>query len=239
MGNNVFTTGAEEARIQTVYDRRKAVGKNSLYSWHRKEVLLNRYRFRAVVSDLLARKGLTDFSTTKILDVGCGTGAFLRTLMEWNARPENLHGIDLLQDRIDHAKALSTPLIDFRIASGYSIPFPDFSLDLVSAHTVFSSILDSAARMALAKEMIRILKLEGKVLIYDFRISDPRNPDTTGIRKSEIRRIFPGMKIKMRSLTLAPPLARRIAPLSSLLAHAIEVFCPFLRTHMVYLISRE
>jgi hypothetical protein len=37
--------------------------------------------------------------------------------------------------------------------------------DLVSAHTVFPSILDPAARKALAQEMLRILKSMGKILI--------------------------------------------------------------------------
>ena len=126
--------------------------------------------------------------------------------------------------------------IDFQIASGYEIPFPDSGIDLVSAHTVFSSILDGPHRKALADEIARVLKPNGKVLIYDYRISDPRNPDTVGIRKSEIKRLFPERSIQVRSLTLVPPISRRVAPVSPLLAHVLECLCPFLRTHAFYLL---
>lgn len=228
----------EESRIRSTYAHRDSSGKPSLYAWHRQEVLLNQYRFRAVAAFMLKDSGLTDFSEIQALDVGCGTGGWLRILLEWGAFSERLHGIDLLQDRIDKAKNLGGD-IDYQIASGYEIPFPDGRMDLVSAHTVFSSILDRSHRKALADEMARVLRQDGKVLIYDYRISDPRNPDTVGIRKTEIRRLFPGLSLQVRSLTLAPPIARRIAPVSPLLAHVLECWFPFLRTHVFYLLHKN
>lgn len=223
----------EELRIKEVYAGRDAVGKPSLYAWHRQEVLLNQYRFQAVAALLLKANGLSELSRIEILDVGCGTGSWLRTLLGWGACAERLHGIDLLQDRIDQAKSLGGG-IDYQIASGYKIPFPDGSIDLVSAHTVFSSILDGSHRKALADEMVRVLRPDGKVLIYDYRISDPRNPDTVGIRKFEIKRLFPECFLKVRSLTLAPPISRRMAPVSPLLAHVLECLFPFL--HFLWLL---
>ena len=228
----------EELRIRSTYAHRDSSGKPSLYAWHRQEVLLNQYRFQAVAALLLKTNGLSELSRIEILDVGCGAGGWLRTLLGWGASAEHLHGIDLLQDRIDQAKSLGGGGIDFQIASGYKIPFPDGSIDLVSAHTVFSSILDGSHRKALSEEMVRVLRPDGKVLIYDYRISDPRNPDTVGIRKSEIKRLFPGLSIQVRSLTLAPPSSRRVAPVSPLLAHVLECLFPFLRTHAVYVLER-
>lgn len=227
---------SEEARIKEVYAKRDSSGKPSLYAWHREEVLFTQYRFRAVAASLLKRSGLTDLSHIEVLDVGCGAGRWLHTLLEWGTRPEHLHGIDLLEDRIEKARALGMG-IDFQVASGYEIPFPENSMDLVSAHTVFSSILAPSARKTLAGEIARILKNTGKILIYDYRISDPRNPDTVGIRKREIQRLFSDFTIQLRSLTLAPPILRRVAPVSPLLAHVLEYWFPFLRTHAFYLIS--
>lgn len=227
----------EESRIRSVYGRRDSSGKGSLYAWHNQGALLNQYRFQAVAAALLSAEGLADLSLLDMLDIGCGTGGWLRKLMEWGASPELLHGIDLLQDRIERARVLC-PTIDFKVGSGFELPYPSHSMDLVTAHTVFSSILDVSARKALAEEMVRVLKPTGCAFVYDYRISDPRNPDTVGIRKKEIQRLFPGFDLAMRSLTLAPPLGRRIAPLSPLLAHALEVCFPFLRTHAACLLIR-
>jgi len=225
----------EENRIITVYSERDRKGKPSLYAWYRQENLLGQYRFRAVAASMLKCNGLHDLSKIDILDVGCGVGGWLRKLLEWGASPHRLHGVDLLHDRIEKARILGGG-IDFQIASGYEIPFSDSSMDLVSAHTVFSSILDASARKALAGEIVRVLRPGGRVLVYDYRVSDPRNPDTVGIRKSEIRRLFPGFSLSLRSLTLAPPIARRIAPVSPLLAHLLESSFPFLRTHLICLL---
>ena len=109
--------------------------------------------------------------------------------MEWGTIPERLHGIDLLPDRISAAKKLS-PMIDFKVSSGYSIPFSDAAMEMVSAHTVFSSILDTSAMVVLSNEMNRVLALGCYMMIYDYRISDPRNADTTGIRKAKLKGFF-------------------------------------------------
>ena len=121
---------AEVYRIRSVYAKRDESSKSAIYAWHREEVLFNTYRFRTVVAHLLVENGLSDLSSIKALDIGCGTGAWLRLLMDWGASPENMHGIDLLENRISRAKSLA-PLIDFRLASGYEIPFADGSFNLV------------------------------------------------------------------------------------------------------------
>ncbi len=225
----------EETRIRSVYAGRDHSGKPSLYRWHRDEVLLNQYRFQEAAAFLLRTDGLTELSQLEMLDVGCGVGGWLRKLLEWGASANRLHGIDLLQDRIDNARCLSSG-IDFQVASGYELPFPDSSMDLISAHTVFSSIVDTEHRKSLAEEMVRVLRPGGRILIYDYRISDPRNRDTVGIRTYEIRRLFPGRSLRVRSLTLAPPIARRIAPVSPLLCQLLERCIPFLRTHLFCLL---
>jgi 2-polyprenyl-3-methyl-5-hydroxy-6-metoxy-1,4-benzoquinol methylase len=222
----------EVSRIKQVYAQRDAKGKPALYQWWRKDITLTNFTFRLVVSSMLWE----DLSDKQILDIGCGAGGWLRTLQEWGGEPEHLHGIDLLEDRIAQAKKMS-PQIDYQAISGWPIPFTEQSMDLVTANTVFSSILDPEARLGLAKEMMRVVR--SKILIYDFRISHPKNPDTIGIRKNEIRRLFPNFKIQMQTLTLAPPIQRKLAPLSPLLAYACEVLLPFLRTHAIYLLTRK
>jgi hypothetical protein len=82
---------------------------------------------------------------------------------------------------------------------------------------------------------------DGKKLSCDFRL-DPTNPQTRGIsyfstshfntsyfstsyfsiRPAEIKRLFPGCSFEFHKITLAPPLARRIVPLSWGLALFLE-----------------
>ena len=69
--------------------------------------------------------------------------------------------------------------------------------------------------------MIRVLHPGGMILWYDFWLN-PTNPQTRGIRPSEIRRLFPGTLVELHKITLAPPLARRIVPLAWGLAFFME-----------------
>ena len=232
------TLPEEEERIRSVYAGRDARGARSLYAWWKPDALLNAYRFQAETAASLRKAGCRDLSNMRVLDVGCGSGNWLRQLCAWGARAANLHGVDLLPDRIALARRLG-PEIDYRIASGWQLPFEDASMDLVTAHTVFSSIINPGARRQLAAEMIRVLSPLGRLLIFDFRISRPRNRDTVAIRKREVRRLFPGFQLQTRSLDLAPPIARRIAPVSPLLAMLLEASCPLLRTHALYLLQRS
>lgn len=235
----VSTMFAQEGeRIRSVYARRDARGKGSLYAWWKPDVLINLYRFHAEAAALLRKAGCEDLSTLRVLDVGCGNGNWLRQIHAWGASAANLHRIDLLPDRIEMARQLG-PEIDYRVDSGWQLPFEDGSLDLVTANTVFSSILDSRARQQLAGEMVRVLAARGRLLVFDFRISRPDNRDTIGIHRREMRRLFPGFKWHTRSLDLAPPIIRRIAPVSPVLAILLEAWCPFLRTHALYLLRRS
>jgi len=222
----------EVTRIRDVYARRDASGKNRLYGWNRPDELLSQYLLRSAAAKALTQNGLEDLSGIDCLDVGCGTGGWLRLLMEWGATPSRLHGVDLLPDRIEKARLVS-PQIEFSVSNGWPLHFGDATMDLVSANTVFSSILDAEARVMLAKEMVRVLRPSGLLLIYDFRISDPRNRDTVGIGTNEIRRLFPGMDVKFKTVSLAPPLQRPLVKWSPLLAHAVEALMPVLRTHVL------
>jgi SAM-dependent methyltransferase len=205
----------EEKRIRSVYAARNTSGKPALYRWWKADVLLNVYRFQVEVAAIFRRAGWEDLSTLRVLDVGCGSGDWLRQLCGWGACAANLHGIDFLPDRIARARELG-PTIDFRVSDGWQFPFEDASFDLVTAHTVFSSILNATARKQLAAEMTRVLSSKGSIQIFDFRISHPGNPDTMGIRRREIRRLFPNFRLYSRSLELAPPIARRVASIAPL-----------------------
>ena len=93
----------EEARIREAYARRK---ESSFYSMadsaHRMAWAERERKLLAV----LAQHGFTSLEHAKILDVGCGAGAWLRDFIRWGARLENLAGVDLLPERIAEARRL-------------------------------------------------------------------------------------------------------------------------------------
>lgn len=225
----------EERRIRSVYAARDEAGARVRYEPALAVNRLWRSVRERVARDMMRRAGADDLANLEVLDIGCGAGDWLETLETWGATPEKLHGIDLLEGRVAEARE-RLPRADVRVASGWAVPFGDDSLDLVCLNTVFSSIVAPEARMALAREVSRITRCQGAVLVYDFRISHPLNADTVGIGRREILRLFPGATVEMRALTLAPPLARRVAPVAPKLVLFLERYLPVLCTHRMYLV---
>ncbi len=239
MGISLSKMSQEERRIRQVYAKRDASGKPALYHWQRQDTLYLIYRSRAVLARAFQCLGINDLAPLHILDVGCGSGGWLRLLVEWGASPERLHGIDLLPDRIVRAQALSPVSIDWRVGNALGLDYAGATMDLCAANTVFSSILDPAARLALAQEMTRVVRPGGYIMIFDYVISSPFNTDTVGIRQKEIERLFPGLLRRHRFKLIFPPPLLRLLPRGLLwLAHLCEVILPFLCTHRLFVLQK-
>jgi ubiquinone/menaquinone biosynthesis C-methylase UbiE len=209
------------ARLRTEYARRSlSANLKSRYSWFDRTYLFGiQQRQRAVLS-LLAQHGNRDLSHTKLLEVGCGTGHVLLEAVQMGAQPQNCCGIDLLADRIEDAGRI-LPGAHLVVGDAQQLPYHDGAFDLVMQFTACSSILDGAIRQKMAGEMFRVLARTGMIVWYDFWLN-PTNPQARGIRLAEIRRLFPDCLLDVRRVTLAPPVARRIVPLSWTLALVLE-----------------
>lgn len=178
------------------------------------------------VLELLHSSGFQPLSGRRILEVGCGQGGVLLEYIGYGASADCLHGCDLLPERIRLARQIlpdSSPLV---VTNGQYLPYQSRSFDLVMQYTVFSSILSDAIRHELAAEIMRVLRPGGMVLWYDFWLN-PTNPQTRGVRLAEIQRLFPTCQVKAHKITLAPPLARRLVPMSRLLCSVLEKFWVF------------
>ena len=220
---------SEADRIKDAYRRRDADGRSALYSPFVKSALLGMHTAERALIAALKRQGIDTLNGKRILDVGCGNGRNLQRLVDLGAEPELLCGVDLREDAIERGVGLN-PGIDLRVANAEELPFGDASFDLVTQYTAFTSILDDGMRSRVAAEMLRVLRPGGLIVWFDFRYSNPRNSDVRGIGRSEIRRLFPECDVSLRRVVLAPPLARRIAPVSYSLAAALSAF-PWLCTH--------
>ncbi|HEV2424112.1 MAG TPA: class I SAM-dependent methyltransferase, partial [Terriglobia bacterium] len=201
----------ERARVEAAYGRRDARRDARLYSYFSAANLLSiQERERRVIA-LLAAHGLADLASLKILEVGCGSGSWLRQFIHWGARPENLAGVDLLLPRLVQGRRLCPPAVCLGCQNARQLAFATGSFDLVVASTLFSSILSEGARAQVAAEILRVLARGGAVLWYDFFRNNPANPDVRGVTRTEIERLFPGCAVNAERVTLAPPLARRLA----------------------------
>ncbi len=228
---------AEEAqRIDRAYRRRAEDKLGDLYAWHRADVRLTDADLQRGLAELLPSALGEDLSQVRALDVGCGSGRFLRRLVEWGADPSRLLGTELQEERLDNARRLGIPGMQWHLGDLSGLP-EEARFELVSAFTVYSSILDPELRRELATEMWRRVAPGGSVLIFDFRFDNPANPDVRKLRRSEMEGWFPQSETRYRSLVLAPPLARRVAPLSYGLA-ALLARLPFLRSHFLFLATK-
>ena len=221
----------EEDRIRAVYARRDAGGAQRSARAAAGERYIVETRARRVV-ELLARHGITRLGTQRILDVGCGSGFRLNELVGWGADPAHLTGIDLVPDRVDTARRRVPASVTVSAGNAASLPYPAASFDIVLQSTVFTSVLDGGLRRRMASDMVRVLTEDGLIVWYDFHVGNPRNPDVRRVPQREIRRLFPDCDVSMRRITLAPPLARLIAPWSVAACAALEAV-PFLCTHVL------
>src|SRR5437879_10492735 len=94
------------------------------------------------VLELLRQQGLMPLSDKRILEIGCGSGYWLREFVEWGADAARVAGVDLLRNRIAAAKSQSPRSIQLLRGDGADLPFADARFDVVGQFTVFTSILD-------------------------------------------------------------------------------------------------
>ena len=220
-------------RIRNAYQKRTSA---SLYSmFEPAQMLAVQERERNLLKLLRSLDIAPRLSTAKILEIGCGSGTWIREFLRWGAQPENITGIDVLSERICEARRLSPTGITWLCRSATNLEDMREKFDLVLQSTVFTSILDESMKRQTAREMLRALTPGGIILWYDFRVNNPRNPDVRGIEKPEIRRLFSGCSVALERLTLAPPLGRPLARWSPSLYRIAATIKPLCSHYLGYI----
>jgi len=220
----------EEERIRAAYAKR--IKNDLVYSCFNPGQLFLLQEVERRMLALLRKHGFSALNKVKILEIGCGTGYWLREFIKWGAKPEHMTGLDLLPDRIEQAKKSCPPATKLYCGNAERLAFADSTFDLVLQSTAFTSILDRGLKQRVAGEMLRVLRDDGLILWYDYFVNNPWNPDVRGVKKQEIKELFPACNTNLRRITLAPPIARWLAPRSWLMAHLLERFSP-LCTHYI------
>jgi SAM-dependent methyltransferase len=179
---------------------------------------------------ILSSHGLLPLSGKKILEVGCGTGKWLRDLIGWGANPGDLHGVELLEASASRARRLCPAEVTIECGNAAELRMAPNTFDIILQAAVFTGVLDESMKRAMAAEMLRVLRPGGVILWYDFCFSNPQNPYVQPMGQDEIGRLFPGCSIELRRVSLASPLVRLLAARSSKMCWMLSRI-PALCTH--------
>jgi len=104
-----------------------------------------------------------------VLDIGCGPGFFARMLAETVGSEGSVIGVDAAPEMIVYAgrKARRLANCSFQPGAAESLAFPDASFDVVVSSLMMHH-LPSEFRLQAAREMRRVLRPGGRLLVADF-----------------------------------------------------------------------
>jgi ubiquinone/menaquinone biosynthesis C-methylase UbiE len=104
----------------------------------------------------------------EVLDVGCGTGYFAKRAARVVGPDGSVFGIDPSETVVEYATRTAPPNCRFVVAGAERLPFPDNAFDVVVSSLAFHH-LPPAARPEALREVCRVLRPEGRLLLVDFR----------------------------------------------------------------------
>ena len=170
-----------------------------------------------------------DRPTARVLDVGCGNGASLLQFIRLGFLPSNLSGIDTSRDRIQLAQA-TLPGVSFRVDDASQLSFASDSFDLVFESTMLGTLESMELIESIAREMIRVTRPGGYIMLADWRYSRKGSGVKTAISSKLLERIFRvGSRtdlVARRRGALVPPLGRRLSRIAPALYFLVQAAMP-------------
>ena len=107
--------------------------------------------------------------SAQVLEVGCGTGAMMRSLVQREDFSGKVIGIDHSLALIEAANRFAneenvSDRVEFQLGDVHSLKFSPATFDAVIAHTVISHVTEPATVL---REMGRVVRPGGTVVIFD------------------------------------------------------------------------
>ncbi|MEW6668919.1 MAG: class I SAM-dependent methyltransferase [Thermodesulfobacteriota bacterium] len=165
-----------------------------------------------------------DFSQYNVLDVGSASGYGLVPFLTTGFSMSQLHGIDLFEDRINLGREKYPGL---SLVLGDATRMDEFEpgqFDMVMEQFCFCHIESDETRAMIAREMLRVVKPGGYILVLDWVVGNTKW-HYNGVPKSKRLSLFPGAEIiRTYPAMLAPPIGRilsRYAPWGYLIVRAV------------------
>ncbi|HEX4814163.1 MAG TPA: methyltransferase domain-containing protein [Nonomuraea sp.] len=104
----------------------------------------------------------------RVLDVGCGTGYLSRVIAPVVGPGGHVTGLDPSPAMIDYARRRAPSNCSYELGEGQRLPFPDGSFDLVVSSLAVHH-MPAEARPEALRQMFRVLRPGGRLLIAEFR----------------------------------------------------------------------
>lgn len=148
-----FSNELDDTAVERIAARLESRAQDAVFAR-----LLDRY-----VARLTLRPG------GRVLEVGSGTGAVLRTLARRSDFTGTATGVDQCRPFVDIANTLAQAegvgdRVAFQTGDAHKLDFPSASFDIVIAHTLISHV---TAPIAVLGEMTRVVRPGGIVVLFD------------------------------------------------------------------------
>ncbi|MDO8616471.1 MAG: methyltransferase domain-containing protein [Dehalococcoidia bacterium] len=98
-----------------------------------------------------------DLDGKRILDLGCGVGAFVRRLREYSPQ---VYGVDIDAENVTKG---GEEVANLALAVGEGLPFADATFDIVLLHEVLEHVTDDAQTL---REVRRVLAPTGRAVVF-------------------------------------------------------------------------
>ena len=114
-------------------------------------------------------------------------------------------GTELVPSRADAAR-IAAPGADIREVDGFELPFGSAAFDVCTASLVLSTIRSDQDRRHLLREMARVTRPGGLVMVYDFVISKPWNRNVSAVTTRQLTEFWRRPDVIRRAAPLLPAL---------------------------------
>ena len=168
-----------------------------------------------------------DRESARILDVGCGDGAGLVQFLRLGFRQEQMSGIDIDAGRIERARK-TLPAAEFKCESADAMSYANGVFDIVLESTMFVLLPSEEMARGIAKEMVRVTRPGGYLMLIDWRYSKPGSDVYKAMSKKRVSELFDvggaTALVAREKGALVPPIGRALskyAPSLYFLAQAL------------------
>ena len=170
-------------------------------------------------------------TVTKVLDVGCGSGGSLLNFLKYEFQPENLFGIDILEERV--AEGVSKyPNLALTLGDASKMGYESDFFNIVLESTMFLQLTDEDLARKIGAEMIRVTKPGGHLILADWRYGKPRDKRFSPMNRRRIAKLFQvGTATEVVGEykgALVPPLGRFLSSKIPSLYFLVRSLAPFL-----------